>query len=97
MNKADFYAETQGVDLKPSRGGPYYSTVKITINMDLWNMGFDGQNTMTLLHELGHAINRLAAGFGSQNQIQELDALIPSRSFDNQKLVHDKCTSKLKL
>ena len=30
-------------------------------------MGYLSENTVALLHELGHAISYLAAGFGSQN------------------------------
>jgi hypothetical protein len=55
------------MDLQFTWAGPYYSGVSINLNIGDWNMGIMSEDTIVLLHELGHAINYLAAGLGSQN------------------------------
>jgi hypothetical protein len=63
-------ATTEGIGLRASWGGPYYQKVNITLDWNIWATGErSGINTdvVTLLHEIGHAINLLAAGVGAQN------------------------------
>jgi hypothetical protein len=52
-------------------------------------------NTATLLHELGHVMNYLAAGFGSQNSFAG-DRYSDAASRSNTTLVEDNCVKNLK-
>ncbi len=88
-------ATTIGAEPSLSLSGPYYGKVKISLNSDYLNMGYVSSNTTSLLHELGHALNKLSAGVGSQNSFLEFDAF-GDRSYTNTKLVEDKCTRNLR-
>ena len=89
-------AETAGVGLSMSWSGPYYQKVSVTFNTDYWNMGYVGEDTVSLLHELGHVMNFLGAGVGSKNSFYQYDQFSNAWNSDNTQLVHDKCTSHLK-
>lgn len=78
-----------------SEAGPYDPTVSVLFNVEDWNLGFVSENTTALLHELGHILNKLSSGFGSQNSFKEGDAFFDSRSVYNTNLVQDHCTRKL--
>ena len=93
-NNYNNVAYTQGNGLNLSASGPYYSTVTIGLNINIWNWGYAGENTATLLHELGHAMNILAAGFGSQNSFAG-DSFSDSASVRNTTLVRNNCTRGL--
>ena len=56
---------------------------------------YKSKNTATLLHELGHVMNFLAAGFGSQNSFAG-DLVSDAASRNNAKLVEDNCVTNLK-
>ncbi len=88
-------AQTQGSGLRFSGLSPYYQKANVTIAMDLWNLGFAQENTTTLLHELGHVMNKLTAGFGSSNAFEEYDGISPGASARNTQLVQDSCIRKL--
>jgi RHS repeat-associated protein len=86
-------ATTEGVGLKLGLSGPYYSKVKITLDSAIWSTGAKSGNNLnvaTLLHEIGHAINFLAAGIGSQNSFAG-DAFSDEASKTNDAQVRSKC------
>ena len=85
-------ATTDGNGLK-LRARPYYSTVTITLNETVWDWGYNSENTKTLLHELGHAMNKLSAGFGSRQFAG--DAFSDRASQANTKAVQDNCIKHL--
>jgi hypothetical protein len=88
-------ATTVAQDLSVSLKGVYYQKVLITFNTTDWNQGLVQENTTALLHELGHAINDLAAGFGSQNSFKSDGWPFNSASANNTQLVQDNCTRKI--
>jgi hypothetical protein len=88
-------ATTQGAGWGLSWQGPYYSSVSITLDTTIWNATATGSTTATydaetLLHELGHAISDLAAGFGSQNSFLG-DSRSDANSAKNSALVAANC------
>ncbi len=86
-------ATTEGVGLSLSLSGPYYQSVQITLDSTIWSTGqYSGINVdvSTLLHELGHAISFLAAGFGAQDSFKN-DTFSDDASADNTRNVKSKC------
>lgn len=80
----------QGTGLRISSSGIYYEKVYITFSMEGWNLGFVQENTTALLHELGHAMNDLAASWGAANSFRS-DSISDQASRNNTALVQDKC------
>ncbi len=82
---------TKGFGWRLSVAGPYYQSVGIRFDITSWNYGYSSFNVTALLHELGHALNKLSAGLLPKNSILN-DAWSDDASAKNTSLVEEKCT-----
>jgi hypothetical protein len=71
----------------------YFTKTTITLNTQFWNLGYAGENTLTILHELGHAINYLSQN--GSNQIEQRDSNNPAVNKRNSDKIFDNCIKPL--